>query len=340
MDDHGEIPEDDTPSSFFVHHFEPILYGYPAEPLPEPLLSPPTIDPKRANRPITPGMPLLKHVPLPSTASFKLSIVHSEPDTSSHHLAMSDDRIAFPVAKPPQIHRLTPVPAPSAASPPIPIKQATSIREQTQQQVVEAEELSQFDPMYLYLLFLAMGVGTAFMLDYAGRYVTLWTTLLVFGAGASLLNTENSSLTLTSEESIWGAGIGVMLGLPLLFLSGSGLAETARTLFPDITTSALFQLLILTVPFAETLFFRETIQADRGPVVSMVAAGIGSLVLYWPAAIATPISLGVAVLFSTALAGVYSYIRVRHRLGAALIAQIVVNFFLLFLPGIVYPAVL
>jgi hypothetical protein len=61
---------------------------------------------------------------------------------------------------------------------------------------------------------------------------------------------------------------------------------------------------------------------------------VAGIVLYWPAAIQSPVYLAAAAIFTTVLAGVYGFVRGRYGLSAALVCQMTVNVMLLMVPGL------
>ena len=75
--------------------------------------------------------------------------------------------------------------------------------------------------------------------------------------------------------------------------------------------------------------------------VSIIGAGLGTLILYLPAGAGTSglVAVVSVSLFMTVLAGVYSYLREMHGLAAAFVCQVTLNLMLLFLPRLLAPPV-
>lgn len=315
------------PPYFAAHHSIPVYYGQAEDQLPEPVMLP-VIDASAARRPHTPGMPPLNHVALPAPDELRLIILQApaaEPVLRSRIPARPE---AFPVPEMPRIQPLTVAAEAPAPSP----EQVKAILGPT---YTRPAILDQIDPLFAYLVYLALGLGTLF-LDLGLRYVIMSLVLIVMGGGLSLLETTEKLDRITVSNLVWGGGIGLVVGLPLLVLVGPGLSATNAILFPELSTAALLQLLAITGPLGETLFFRGVFQDRRGFAGSVIAAGISSALFYWPAAAAAPVYLGVSVIFSTALAAVYSYVKMRYGIASAALCQVTANMMLLFLPGLLF----
>lgn len=328
------FPGDDHPH-FAIHHCTPVPYAGTPGDIPVPLVLP-EIDREAACQPVTPGMPPVRHGVLPSPDVLRLIVPQIADAPVITRPRITGERIAFPVAKPIPFDPLSPPPDVPTAAPSGPATGAASLpvdRAAPEPTFTRPALLERFDPVFGYLIYLALGLGT-FFLDVGGRYVVLWTFLIVMGGVLTLLDRVERPERISTARLIWGLGIGVLVGLPLLVLAGPGLASTAGILFPGIGPVALFQLLALTGPLGETLFFRGVLQDRRGFAASVLAVGLASLLFYWPAASATPVYLGVAAIFSTALAAVYSYVKMRYGLFAAFACQMTGNMMLVFLPGL------
>jgi hypothetical protein len=95
---------------------------------------------------------------------------------------------------------------------------------------------------------------------------------------------------------------------------------------------AVFQALAFTMPMAETLFFRGSLQSARSPIFTGIAAGIWTMALFFPQSDLfrfplVAVVIGLCFLFINFL---YSYLRHRFGLFAAWTCQIAVNLLLLF----------
>jgi membrane protease YdiL (CAAX protease family) len=170
------------------------------------------------------------------------------------------------------------------------------------------------------------------------RYTILWTLLIVLGLSLSILDSRRPLGPLRSLNLAWGLSVGFIVGLPLLILTARGLAQVSAVLFPYTTAAALFQALVFVAPLGETLFFRGVLQEERGLAIGVVCAGLYSVTLFWPATAGDIPILIVAAIFSTALAVMYSYVRIRHGLLAAYACQVIANVMLMFVPSLLAPA--
>jgi hypothetical protein len=331
-------PKDDR---LTVHHSTPLPHNFNAE---DDLVLPPlvAVDRERADQPVSPGMPPLKHVPLPQPESLQLKA----PGAPIHHLSthqnsMPAERVRFPVAGPPPMRLSTPAPtvttppttpaiqpepasAPAAAVTPSPAPPAV--------ETIPVDLGVQIEPLFGLALYLALGLGTLF-LSIEDRYTVLWVVLFVMGSAVWLTTAHPDSSEKEPGGLFWGLGVGLVFSLPLLILTGRGLAETVTVLFPDYTRAALFQTLVFAMPLGETLFFRGAIQERHGFAAGVAAAAASGLLLFWPTASGTPVYLFAGVIFSSVLAGIYSYVHSRYGLIAAYTCQVTANVMLLFIPG-------
>ena len=268
--------------SFSIIPIWPLLHGGDdAGEYVEPVIV--VVDRAAANQPVTFGMPPLMHLELPPPEHWKVPVPHaiSEQPVQTNRPLLTGQRVAFPVAQSPGIQSISTVPA--VSPPPI---EAVSVIEPPVEPVVAAEPESaeddlpvrSFDPVYPFLLYLALGFGTLYVnLNVLARYTILWTVLIVMGTLYSLLDTSRDPETLSPAAMGWGFSIGLVFSLPLLILVGSGLSSLSTALFPDAGTALLFQSLAVVGPIGETLFFRGAVLDRRGFTSSVIAAAISSL---------------------------------------------------------------
>ncbi len=330
---------------FFVHLALPMVYGGDVGDS----LTPPPILPvnrTRLRRPVNPGLPPVYHVPLPAPEAYRLLIPQAQDKPTPRQPRFSAERTQFPVAGPPAFSPLAPAPfsgdisvseaAGEALEAATPDARPASLRSPGRASPAAALPLGQrFDPVYPFLLFLALGVGTFYIdLDVMARYTLLWTVLVGLGASLTLVDSPVAVRPMTPASLGWGVSFGLVFSLPLLVLVSSGLADMVGLLYPEIDRVTLFQSLVFVSPLGETLFFRSAFQQRRGLAASVLAAGISGIVLYWPAVFQTPLYLVAAGIFTTVLAGVYSFIRSRYGLAAAYLCQVTVNLMLLFVPSL------
>ncbi len=344
-DEQGEAGQPD----FFVYHTDPLPFGGEAD---DGLIATelPSIDWQRARRPTTPGMPPLWLPPLPAPDALKLAPppgVTVAPAPSRPHLTPGE-RVPFPVPPSPGFQPLAPQPAAPVSTPAIlkPAAEPTPAVAPVAPPVeapVEGRESARIalservDPLYPLIFYLAFSVGTLFtggLLTTEARHTLLWTTLIGLGALLTLVDARPHADQMASANLVWGLGIGFVIGLPLLILTGPGLAATARALFPEATLPALFQALVVVGPLGETLFFRGSLQEKRGMSVSVAGAGLHNMLLFLPAWLAGSAYLaGAGIFYLTVLSWVYSYVRRRYGLTAAFVCQAATNLMLLFLPS-------
>nr|MBN1228225.1 hypothetical protein [Anaerolineae bacterium] len=273
--------------------------------------------------------------------------IKAGPLSGSRRLSMlGEEKITFPIAPSPDIRPFSSPPTapstgPATATAPQLSPFTTSSTSGVEDTSTDAGRYPQtlmiprLDPLYPFILFVALGLGTIYTrLEATGRYTLLWTILLATGILLTYANGNNRAEKPSANSLLWGVGFGLVFSLPLLILVSSGLSSMVDILFPGALMSTRFQSLVIIAPAAETLFFRGAVQEHRGIVFGMLGAGITGLLIYWPVAAATPGYLAAMGLFTVVLAGIYSFVRMRNGLGAALASQITVNFMLLYLPSL------
>ena len=303
--------EEDAGVELSLHHIIPLTAGGDPD-LDLPPRTLPLLDETRLIRPRSPSLSPLAMPPLPHPDALKLLPVPGP---------TLDDGVEIRVKTP-------------SATPSLITSQITGETDIAAQQ----EELAltqQFDPLFGLVLYLAVAIGTATVsLAAEARYTILWTILLGMGAVLALID-ANPRQQPTSGNVTWGLGIGLVIGLPLVVLTGAGLGATATALFPEATLPAMFQALIIVGPLGETLFFRGALQDRRGFAVAVLGAGLHNLIFFGPVALQTPVYVAVAGVFYTVLAAVFSYVRARYGRAAAFVCQATANFMLIFVPLVI-----
>jgi membrane protease YdiL (CAAX protease family) len=332
----GEKDGEDT--SFAIHHMLPQHYGGLAV-AEFTFATPPEVDVEAASQPVNPGMPPLWHGSVPDPDTFR-PIAPPLPGV----MAAPPIKHAPPPVDRPGVQQPAPAPsvrpaAPASASPtPQAVVSEPYIVDDSPISAVIGPALEAFDPLYALALFLAAALGTwGVISDIETRYTALWGLMLLLGATLTLVDSRRSRRGVTSSNLLIGAGIAFLIGLPLLVFAAQGLRQTSILLYPYAKLPTLFQTMILLAPLGETVFFRGVLQERRGIIASVVGAGLGTLLFYWPAGVASD-AVGVVVAvsaFLTVLAGLYSYVRQRYGLAAAYICQVVLNLLLLFAPRLV-----
>jgi hypothetical protein len=209
---------------------------------------------------------------------------------------------------------------------------------------VEAEEtneadeevLLRIDPSFIYIILMVVTLlGTSsFAADV--RYTMLWGGLALIGAAAILVNYTPVERP-TMRDLVVGGSYGLLIGLPVLIVGKPQLQRASVDMFGRLGEAAVFQSLAFTMPMAETLFFRGALQWARGPLVTGLAAGLWSVVLFLPAlhVIEFPL-VGMVIGGSLFLLNLlYGYLADRLGLFSAWTCQIVVNVLLLGLPRLI-----
>jgi hypothetical protein len=331
---------------FFAHHYLLITQGgEDAGDLAPPILLP--VSTEAALRPLNPGFAPLVHVPLPPPGSYKIMLAQAAPAQPPRASMLNAERVTFPVPGAPELTPLSAPPAQAAAAisatPPEPAAApeaaispgAAPAPAMPQPAAVRSALVQRFDPLYLFLLFVALGVGTLYIsLDAVARYTLLWTTLALVGALLMLIDPADPPGQITLSGLGWGFSFGLIFSLPLLILVSSGLAALSDVLFAGAPPAVRFQMLAFVAPLGETLFFRGIFQRRRGLVAAILGAGASGVLIFWQATIGTPAYLVAAGLFTTVLAGIYGFVRLRYGLAAAYVSQVTVNLMLLFVPGL------
>jgi membrane protease YdiL (CAAX protease family) len=302
--------EEDIETFLAIYHGVPMTYGGQPD-LPEPLAAPPAVDIAAARQPTSPGPLPIQHVLLPQPAVLRLSLPPLQSDGDE------------------------------AALPPLTSKQKAALPGMAVGAGPDADEkpytrpawLEAFDPLYALALYLALGIGTIlFMENLEIRYTVLWSALIGVGGLLTLFETPRRPGRITITNLTWGLFIGLVIGLPLLVTVSQGLAETASILFPYANLPTLFRSLVFIGPLGETLFFRGRLQERHGIATSIIGAGLGNVIFFWPAVAETPVYLAALIVFYTVLAGIYSFLRARNGLSAALVCQATINMLLIFAP--------
>jgi len=320
----GEPEDDYLDDGFYVHHGIPLPYGGLSDEdalTPLPLLQ---IDAAAVQQPVTTGLPPFYHVPLPPPSYYQM-LAPLAPDIDMEAVA-AGIVIETPVTPP------RPVPSPGRVEP-------DAADEDEIELIGLAPSLAdRLDPLYPYLLYLALAVGTLF---YGGisplmRYTILWTVLLAMGTFFTLVDASEDAppRRMAPANLGWGFSIGLVFALPLFILIGSGLADIVRQIFPDVATAALFQSLAIVGPLGESLFFRGGLQERRGFGAAVLASTLSGIVFFLPTTFTQPVYLVAIGIFTAVLSGVYSFIRIQYGLSAATVCQITVNLLLLFAPAV------
>jgi hypothetical protein len=347
LDEDERLAGEEAPTHLSLHHHVPLKFGGTTD---DGLLvlKLPAVSIEDARTPVSPGLPPLFMPPLFHPDSLRLLPppgVQAPSLKPSVLTAIAAERAAFPAAPTPDFVRSTP-PSPPPARPADAM--AATLRQAAVGPDVETPTRpslgERIDPMVAFIFYLALGAGVALSgVDTLIRYTVLWTALIALGAALRLVDSPRPIGAMASDNLVWGFGIGFIVGLPFLVAVRPGLIAGASALYPDLgvvpmgfSLVVLFQSIVLVGPLGETLFFRGAIQDRRGIGASITTAGANNILFYLPLVLGGSGMLpGVAIFYLTALAGVYSFVRLRYGMTAALICQMTVNLMLLFVPGVI-----
>jgi len=187
------------------------------------------------------------------------------------------------------------------------------------------------DPAFVTIVLVIMALIGLSNVPVDVRYTLLWVLLTVIGV-VSILIDKVTVEPPTMRNLLVGLGFGALVGVPLLAVGLFQLKDISLKIFGNMSQVAVFQALAFTMPMAETLFFRGSLQSARSPIFTGVAAGVWTMALFFPQSDLfrfplVAVVIGLCFLFINFL---YSYLRHRFGLFAAWTCQIAVNLLLLF----------
>lgn len=209
------------------------------------------------------------------------------------------------------------------------------------------------DPYFACLIWGGVGLST-WSLPTCIRLAVIWTTLLLLWL--VFRERRGVALDFTWIELARGVGIGLAIGLPLLFVAYRPLmtavpllyigastswtvlsaAEQAVAAEADIVGAMAFVSLVLLAPLAEELFFRDVLHRERGFLVGSGLYAAAGLLWFLPAtgrfwAVLLAVS-GV----TAALGALYGFLFERRGLAVAIAAHVTINLTLLFIPVVLH----
>lgn len=174
------------------------------------------------------------------------------------------------------------------------------------------------------------------------RYTLASGVLALFAMFAWLLGSMDRLGRDTLNNLAWGAGFGLLVGIPVLFVGGTTLSAMGRQLFRtgigDLVTpmpaGMVLAYLLFVMPTAETLMFRGLLQTGRPFWIPGVVGSLWSALLFLPMIDITrfPVVALMLLILVSLFNMSYAYVRQRNGLAAAWVAQILVNVLVLFLP--------
>lgn len=200
------------------------------------------------------------------------------------------------------------------------------------------------DPMLGLLVGFALCLGLiALIPDNADlRYTLASGVLALFAMSAWLLGDMDRFGRDSLSNLAWGAGFGLLVGIPVLFVGGATLSAMGRQLFrtgingvvTPMPVGMVLAYLLFVLPAAETLMFRGLLQTSRPFWIPGVVGSLWSALLFLPMIdIARFPVVALMLLILVSLFNMsYAYVRQRNGLAAAWVAQILVNVLVLFLP--------
>lgn len=268
------------------------------------------------------------------------------PDIDSFEWEDADDRLRDPVRPVlPDRHPEVPQPhqrqqasgqhdvSPSRKEPPPPSRQLPLFegRAAPSRRLSRRQET---DPVFIYLVLMAFSVGLMPLTESnpIERYTILWTLLAGVGVAAFFLGDEPLFGQVKVNDLLWGSGLGVMLGAPLLLVGAGILAQASDKIFFGLPDGAVFQSVVFVMSSAETLFFRGVLQRSQPWLITALMAAGWSILLFFPAVAGFLYPALVISTFIVMLSILYSYVNQRNGLAAAWTCQIVVSVLWLFVP--------
>jgi hypothetical protein len=214
-----------------------------------------------------------------------------------------------------------------------------------EEEIVEFDEVEplprNIDPAFVYIVLAIVGLFGLNNFAPEIRYTILWTATAVI----AILAITVDKLTfepLRSRGIIIGLGMGTVVALPILGVGAIQLSKISHDVFVGISDPSLFNMLVFTMPFVESLYYRGALYSARGAVFSGIASGIWWNILFLPQLrvqnapqnvsmiVSAPLLAAVIGLCFMLVNCLYSYVRHRFGLYASWSCQIVVNLLLLF----------
>ncbi|MBN2470386.1 MAG: hypothetical protein JXN59_06660 [Anaerolineae bacterium] len=192
------------------------------------------------------------------------------------------------------------------------------------------------DPLFAYLVLMGLSFGLTPLASGQpnGRYSILWALLAIVALAARLMDDDRIEFQVNPRQMLWGAGWGLVVGLPLLLVGPDLLADVSHRIFVAVPDGVVFQTIVFVMVTTETAFFRGLMQAGRPASVTAIAASLWSILLFFPTmdVIGYPSLAMIAGTFIVLLNILYSYVRQRNGVAAAWVVQTLVSLAWLFLP--------
>lgn len=208
---------------------------------------------------------------------------------------------------------------------------------------VETPEIDEDEPSRTVDPALALIILVAVMLLGFGslapdvRYTIVWTILTIVAVVTIISDRINIAPKRPQlSDLVAGVVFGSVIGVPLLLIGGAQLNQLSTSLFGAISGAAVFQMMVFTMPLAETLFFRGAMQSGRGLIFTGAAAGVWAILLFFPYLNirdfifkypVVTVVIGTSFVLTNFL---YSYMRERFGIFTSWTCQITINLLLLF----------
>ncbi len=186
------------------------------------------------------------------------------------------------------------------------------------------------DPRLLFLIFVAIGVGTV-LLDQSPRLALLWTSLLLMGV--YYRGHHEVAIDFALRNIGRGALLGAIISVPVLaFLSEQLGTFNERLYATRDPVLLLYQICFISAPIEE-YFFRGIVQSRLGSSLSIGLYALVPLVYFVPHA---PVFVAFIVFMAMGILGiVYAYVRDQYGLAAAIACHVVVGFVLQVMPSLI-----
>jgi hypothetical protein len=200
------------------------------------------------------------------------------------------------------------------------------------------------DPTLGLLVGFALSLGLVALVpeDADLRYTLASAVLALFAVFAYLLGNMERLGRESLGNLAWGAGFGLLVGIPVLLVGGTTLTAMGRQLFrtgidgvvTPMPAGVVLAYLVFVLPTAETLMFRGLLQTGRPFWIPGIAGSVWSALLFLPMIdIARFPIVALMLLILVSLFNMsYAYVRQRNGLAAAWITQILVHLLVFFLP--------
>lgn len=185
-------------------------------------------------------------------------------------------------------------------------------------------------PQLALIALLAVGLAT-WQLDTRVRLTLIWLVQI----GVLFLAVGRKPLNLHYRLGDVGRGAligGVLPGLLGLFLAGGYMRAVAGNIYPGSDTAAVFQQAVIIAAPVEELFFRGFIQERWNVWAGAISYAIFGVICFLPTTITFPLVLLLVTMVWTGMGFLFTYVRWRYGLAAAVAAHACAAALLLAMP--------